>query len=174
MNLKKIIFLVVLVITSTYLIIFQWQLAPRPVYLLITNSTDLSKENINGLKLHENIKESNFIKKYREIHYLNMNRSHDYFSLKNGLIIATDKGSHEIVRIIVNDNNTKKLVTQNGIKLGDFSEKVVKLYGKNNYKRREQGAEILGYIDKKNQITLEFWCEENKIQMIRLDITSMN
>jgi hypothetical protein len=79
-----------------------------------------------------------------------------------------------IIRIIVNDNHDKKLVTQNGIKLGDISEKVVKLYGKNYYKRQEQGTDILGYIDKKNQTTLEFWCVENKIQMIRLDIASIN
>ncbi|ERI10035.1 hypothetical protein HMPREF0083_01876 [Aneurinibacillus aneurinilyticus ATCC 12856] len=173
-NLKKTIFLILLVVISAYLFIFQWKLAPRPIYSLITNSIDLSKENISGLKLHQDINSPSFIKEYGKIQSLNDNNSYDYFNLKNGLVIATDKNSHMIIRIIVNDNHDKKLVTQNGIKLGDLSEKVVKLYGKNYYKRQEQGTDILGYIDKKNQTTLEFWCVENKIQMIRLDIASIN
>ena len=97
-------------------------------------------------------------------------KGYDYFELKKGIEIAVNEKS-EITRFIITDSN---LETVKGIKIGDNKEDVIKAYGKNHYFRSEQGANIIGYVDKGRDTSIEFWLYENKVIMYRLDNKSMD
>ncbi|MEC1520719.1 hypothetical protein P9D43_01570 [Neobacillus niacini] len=61
-----------------------------------------------------------------------------------------------------------------GIEVGDSIQKAKDLYGNRYYTRIEQGVTIIGYVDKKHNQSLEFWCDsKNKIILYRLDDNSM-
>ncbi|MEG9296869.1 hypothetical protein V6B33_10420 [Mangrovibacillus sp. Mu-81] len=53
--------------------------------------------------------------------------------------------------------------TSKGITVGDSPVKVIESYGPNYYERTETGTEIIGYLDKKNGISIEFSCHENNL-----------
>jgi hypothetical protein len=101
----------------------------RSYYFQDTASTDLSNENIAGLRLND-----------------------------------------EMTRIIMRDNTT---TTEKGISLGNSITNVLQAYGENYYERMEQGAEIIGYYDRKKEWTLEFWYYDGKVVEIRLDLSSV-
>ncbi|MCC2420468.1 MULTISPECIES: hypothetical protein [Bacillus cereus group] len=60
--------------------------------------------------------------------------------------------------------------TAKGIKIGDKKEDVIRKYGNNYYFRMEQGTNIIGYIDKKRYISIEFWLSyDDKVVFYRFD-----
>jgi len=146
-----------------------------------TKSTNLSDEEIGGTVLHENINSSSFVKQYGSPLSKDNNSFYDYYHWKNGLLTASlpsgkEKGS--IMRLIIKDtddnSDNSPLHTAKDIVLGDKKEKVISLYGNNYYKSNEQGADIIGYIDHKHKITLEFWCVRGGgVAEIRLDDASV-
>lgn len=50
---------------------------------------------------------------------------------------------------------------------------MIKAYGTSYYKRGEQGAEIIGYVDKINHRSIEFWLQDQKVDMIRYCVDSV-
>ena len=94
---------------------------------------------------------------------------YDYFELKEGIEVAVNK-TGKITRFIITDSS---LETVKGLKIGDNKEDVIKAYGKNHHSRSEQGANIIGYVDKKREISLEFWLFDDKVDFYRLDYISM-
>jgi hypothetical protein len=75
-----------------------------------------------------------------------------------------------IIRIITYGDG---FPTAKGVKTGETKEKVIQRYGKEYYERFEQGSNIIGYVDKKLNRTLEFWFLQGMVDAIRLDIGSM-
>ncbi|MGG2065902.1 hypothetical protein [Bacillus sp. S14(2024)] len=64
--------------------------------------------------------------------------------------------------------------TAKGIKIGDKKKEIIQAYGNNYYFRTEQGTNIIGYVDKKRGISMEFWLSfDDKIIFYRLDNKSM-
>jgi hypothetical protein len=154
--------------------IYFWgsNFSPRYYYTLITDNTNLSNENINGLKLHRSMKDDWFIGKYGKEYERIENALFDYYKLKDGLVIATKKGNDKIIRISITTLNAESLKTNKGIGIGESIDKVKQLYGASYYTRWEQGGSIIGYVDGKE--TLEFWYVNNEVDQIRYDIASMS
>ncbi|MDF9839278.1 MULTISPECIES: hypothetical protein [unclassified Paenibacillus] len=143
----------------------------RPQMLAL--SIDLSAESVGGVKIGENISSSSFTGKYQQPLDKQDNTMYDYYEWEGGLATASinngpDKGT--IMRLIISGPDNP-LTTAKGIHIGDSKEKVLSLYGKKYYKSGEQGADIVGYIDRKQNLTLEFWCvnSSGEVAMIRLD-----
>ena len=143
---------------------------PRSYHHTFTKTTDLSKENIEGLFLNDNFNREEITKNYGKKTEQSRNvTGYDYFELKKGIeIVVNEKGN--IKRFIITDNN---LETVKGIKIGDNKEDVIKAYGKNHYFRSEQGADIIGYVDKERNTSIEFWLFNDKVEFYKLDIKSM-
>jgi hypothetical protein len=143
----------------------------------LTKSTDLSDESIGGYKVMDNISSPEFIKEYGEPIDQDNNYSYNYYYWKGGLKTASinsDEDKGKIVRLIISSTDDapfeSSLQTSKGIKLGSKKAKVLSKYGDHYYKSYEQGADIIGYIDHKRHITLEFWCVQGgKVAEIRLD-----
>ena len=92
----------------------------RSYHHAFTQTTDLSKENIEGLFLHDDFISEQIIKKYgRKTERSRDVTGYDYFELREGIEIATNKFG-EITRFIITDSNLK---TIKGIKIGDKRKK---------------------------------------------------
>ncbi|WP_066305731.1 hypothetical protein [Bacillus sp. FJAT-29814] len=151
-------------------IIFFENTFPRGFHQLITSSTDLSHENIEGIYVGDNIKSNKVTKKYE----IPTEKSRDvekynYYLLRDGVEIATDQAGR-ISRFIITDQG---LPTAKGIHIGDTKEDVIRKYEKHHYTRSEQGFDIVGYVDKKRKISLEFWLADGKLEFYRFDEKSM-
>lgn len=138
----------------------------------ITKSINLSEENIEGIYLGDSIDDYKIKNKYgKSLTPGNDNTKYNYYNLTDGIEIATNKDDSKIIRVIITDKNIK---TSKGIHVGDNKNQIIKSYGKNYYKRVEQGADVIGYVDKDKQWSLEFWLfENNVIGMFRLDYKYM-
>lgn len=138
----------------------------------ITKSINLSEENIEGIYLGDSIDDYKIKNKYeKSLTPDNDNSKYNYYNLTDGIEIATNKDDSKIIRFIIADENIK---TFRGIHVGDNKNQIIKSYGKNYYKRVEQGADVIGYVDKDKQWSLEFWLfENNVIGMFRLDYKYM-
>ncbi|WP_129691035.1 DUF1131 family protein [Gottfriedia acidiceleris] len=146
------------------------QIFPRSYHHLITSSTNLANENVDGLFVNDDFYSKKISEKYGEKTEQSRDvENYDYFKLNNGIEVAVNNKG-KITRFIVTDSNLK---TAKGIKIGDEKKAIVQAYGENDYFRTEQGADIIGYVDKKRNISLEFWLFDNKINMFRLDDKSM-
>jgi len=140
----------------------------RSYYFKHVKNTDLSNEQVEGIKLDEKM-DDEFIEKHGvPVKHLQTDQ-HTYYLIKNN-IIAIDKKSHKITRITFSSEETK---TSNGIQLNDTIDKAIKAYGDTYYKRVEQGTDIIGFVDHKKGWTLEFWHDNKNILIIRLDVKSM-
>ncbi|MGZ4107761.1 MAG: hypothetical protein ACXVO1_10535 [Tumebacillaceae bacterium] len=145
---------------------------PRQSHFITTSSTNLSGESINGIKLHQSVHDSSFATEYgSDLTNGSDNALYDYYQITDNIVFATEKHDDHIIRLIALPSSTAR--TSKGIQTGDSIEKVKQLYGTHSYSRSEQGMDILGYVDKTNQETIEFWHWGSKVQIIRLDITSM-
>ncbi|KMY52231.1 hypothetical protein AC625_04920 [Peribacillus loiseleuriae] len=143
---------------------------PRSFHHTFTKTTDLSKENIEGLYLNDNFYSDEITKKYgKKTEQSRDVTGYDYYELRKGIEVATNK-SGKITRFIITDRN---LETVKGIKIGDNKEDVIKVYGKNDYFRSEQGLNIIGYVDRKNNTSIEFWLIDEKLNFYKLDNKSM-
>lgn len=138
----------------------------------IAKSINLSKENIEGIYLGDSIDDYKIKNKYENsLTPDNDNSKYNYYNLTDGIEIATNKDDSKIIRFIIDDENIK---TFRGIHVGDNKNQIIKSYGKNYYKRVEQGADVIGYVDKDKQWSLEFWLfKNNVIGMFRLDYKYM-
>ncbi|WNS45888.1 hypothetical protein [Paenibacillus sp. MMS20-IR301] len=147
----------------------------------LTPATNLAGETIGGVKLHDHITDSHLLKQYGSPLSQDDNELYDYYHWKGGLVTASvhsgpDEG--DIMRIMITPADTNRsddpLHTAFGIGLGDSKQSVLDLYGTKYYKSNEQTADIIGYIDHKLGITLEFWCDPSgTVAEIRLDDVSM-
>ncbi|MGE7184191.1 hypothetical protein ACQKKK_09345 [Peribacillus sp. NPDC006672] len=143
----------------------------------LTKSTDLSDESIGGYKVWDNISSPEFIREYGKPIDQDNHYSYDYYYWKGGLETATfnsDEDKGKIMRLIISSTDDdffeSSLQTSKGIKLGSKKAEVLSKYGDHYYKSYEQGADIIGYIDHKLNITLEFWCVQGgRVAEIRLD-----
>ena len=139
----------------------------RAHYFKDAEDTNLSGEQINGIKLHTSIDDPLLAKQYGDrIKKVSYQTKYNYYNLSDSLEIATnDEG--EIVRIIIRGNDAK---TSKDITLNSKKDDVISKYGNNFYKRTEQGVDIIGYVDRDNNSTLEFWIDEDeRVVEIRYD-----
>ncbi|MNE56888.1 hypothetical protein D3C80_1518270 [compost metagenome] len=140
---------------------------------MLARSIDLSAESVGGVKIGENIGSSSFTSKYQQPLSKQDNTMYDYYEWEGGLRTASvntgpEKGT--LMRLIISGPDNP-LTTAKGIHIGDSKEKVVSFYGKKYYKSGEQGTDIVGYIDREHNLTLEFWCVNStgEVAEIRLD-----
>lgn len=143
----------------------------RSYHHTFAKSTDLGKENIEGIYLNDEIDSGKIVSKYGKISdFSHDNVLYNYYFLREGIEVATNKDENKIIRFIVNDKNLK---TEKGIKVGDKKDKIIELYGDNYYSRLEQGTNIIGYVDKEKDYSIEFWIGEEGIIFYRFDYTLM-
>ena len=146
------------------------QTFPRSYHHLITSSTNLGNENVDGLSLNDDFYSEIISEKYgKKTEQSRDVENYDYFELTNGIEVAVNKKG-KISRFIVTDSN---LETAKGIKIGDKKNDILQAYRENYYFRTEQGADIIGYVDKKRKISIEFWLFDDKVNFYQLDNKSM-
>ncbi|GAB6419473.1 hypothetical protein bcgnr5372_18920 [Bacillus luti] len=174
MSRKKLWILILLVFVIALGVIGYRLLGPfiegRSYYYIHTAFTDLSNESIGKMRLHDNIDKEAFRKEYGEPIKKIDNVYYDYYDWKNGVETASiieGKEKGKIVRLMIGEN--KELKTVKGIGIGSTKQDVINSYGSNYYERTEQGTTIIGYVDHKRYVTLEFWLGEGKVARIRLD-----
>ena len=172
LNIKKGFFyaLVLLIIgLGTYLAFTVYvSFGPRNAHYLTVKTTKLDQEKIGNLSLNQSV---NVLKPAPTA--TKDNSLFEYYTWEYGTTIATNFNDDKIIRIIVCESSA--FATSKGIKVGDSKEKVIKAYGNDFYKREELGLDIIGYVDKKLNRTIEFWLtNDNKVYFIRLDKGSMN
>ena len=140
-------------------------ITPNFVLSLITADINLKGENFNGIHLNENITKLNFDQISKDT--LNPN----FYYLSNGMRVITDENKN-IKNIAITHDTDKNIKTSRGISVGDPLENVIESYGEDYYKRREQGVEIIVYVDKNK--FLEFWHWDHEVQEIRLGYNRIN
>ncbi|MNG01376.1 hypothetical protein D3C84_843540 [compost metagenome] len=59
-----------------------------------------------------------------------------------------------------------KQSTAGGIKIGDAKSSVIEKYGKDFYTREQNNYKILGYLDKENELALEFVLDSDRVTVI--------
>ena len=167
----KIIIMLILISCVTF---GAYQYFQRSSSFFLTETTNLSEENINGLQLYDDIGSKGFIEKYGTNIERIDNALFDYYNLSSGLVIATDK-QKKIIRITTGFNQTNTtLKTSKGINIESSVDDVIRAYGENYYKRMDDsGVPVIGYVDHKRKTTLEFFNYQSKVTMIRYDISSM-
>ncbi|MEH7112846.1 hypothetical protein V7124_10755 [Neobacillus niacini] len=165
--------IIFITVIGTMLIVFAFSLNhtfPRSFHHTFTETTDLSNENIEGLFLNNEFYSEEMSQKYgKKTEKSRDVTDYDYFELKKGIEVAVNK-TGQITRFIVTDGD---LGTAKGIKIGNEKKDIIKVYRDKYYFRSEQGADIIGYVDKKRETSLEFWLFEDKVKFYKLDNTSM-
>ncbi|MBU3178855.1 hypothetical protein KPL47_21325 [Clostridium estertheticum] len=171
---KRIFKIIIITLLSISCITFgAYQYSLRSSGFIFTKTTNFNEENIGGLQLYKSINSKEFIKKYGTNSQRIDNTVFDYYKLNDGLVIATNK-NRQIIRIIIDDESDKSIKTSKGITLKSSVDDVIKAYGTNYYKRMDDtGVSVIGYVDKKSKVTLEFFNYKNEVTMIRYDISSM-
>jgi len=140
-------------------------ITPNFVLSLITADINLKGENFNGIHLNENMSKLNPDRISKDT--LNPN----FYYLSNGMRVITDENKN-IKNIAITHDTDKNIKTSRGISVGDPLENVIESYGEDYYKRREQGVEIIVYVDKNK--FLEFWHWDHEVQEIRLGYNRIN
>ncbi|WP_127531305.1 hypothetical protein [Paenibacillus kobensis] len=56
--------------------------------------------------------------------------------------------------------------TAGGVKVGDAKSRVIEKYGKDYYTREQNNYQILGYLDKENELALEFVLDSGRVTVI--------
>lgn len=122
----------------------------------MTPNINLKDENFNGIRLNQPI---------LPIEHATMDINNlNFYYLENGLRLITDDNGN-INHIAITQDTDKTVATSKGITVGDSLEAVKKQYGEDYYSRREQGVEIIVYVD--HDTFLEFWHYNNEVQEIR-------
>lgn len=122
------------------------------------------------MRLYDNIDEEVFRKEYGEPIKKIDNVYYDYYYWQNGVetvSIIEGKEKGKIVRLMIGEDVNLK--TAKGIGIGSTKQDVISSYSSKYYERTEQGTAIIGYVDYKLHVTLEFWLGEGKVAHIRLD-----
>jgi hypothetical protein len=140
---------------------------PRQAHYHRASSISLAGEKLGGLELLEDMSRLTPLPSPDW-----QTKEYGYYSLSEGMTVAVALGEKRIVRIITSaiDSQVK---TSRAIGTGATRAEVLQAYGTFFYERQEQGAPILGYIDKKLHYTLEFWFHGEQVQKIRYDLDWM-
>lgn len=170
-NIIKLGIVLGILLTTVFWIIGVIPPDSRSYHHTFTKSTDLSNENVDGLYLGDKIDSEKVVSKYGEIHIQSRNvDDYNYYCLNKNIEVATKKDDHNIIRFCVDNETCKaKIRTEKGVGFGDKKDKVIKLYGENYYNRIEQGLDIIGYVDKEKNCSIEFWLIEEVVCYIRFD-----
>lgn len=78
--------------------------------------------------------------------------------------VGTNKGNKIIYLRAIDDN----MSTRKGIHIGVPIQKVKDVYGENFYSIVEQGMDVIGYIDRENQVHIQFWHYQGYVIEIRM------
>ncbi|WP_026675254.1 hypothetical protein [Alkalihalobacterium bogoriense] len=132
-------------------------------------STDLSNESIDGIKVGMSINDKSFIAKngnfelYPDNEHYATRRNYDQY-WNQDFIMGVDRETKEILQVGVLEEN-KTSSSAMGIKIGAFIDEVKVLYGENyyNFEDKDQGIYIIGYIDHQNNVNLSFVHIDNKV-----------
>ncbi|MDV2684036.1 hypothetical protein RYX56_06580 [Alkalihalophilus lindianensis] len=140
----------------------------------IVESTDLSNESIDDIKVGMSINDKSLIIKHGNFeehpgneHYATQ-RNYDQYWNKD-IIVSVDRETNEILQVsILEENNTSS--TAMGIKRGSSIDEVIATYGENYYiyEDKEQTIYLIGYVDHHNDLQLSFLHFDNKV--IGIDI----
>lgn len=77
-------------------------------------------------------------------------------------------GTNEENKIIYLRAIDETMSTRKGIRVGVPIQKVKDVYGENFYSIVEQGMDVIGYIDRENQVNIQFWHYEGHVIEIRM------
>lgn len=155
-------------VAAAALVYVYLNFGPRQANYYFTKSTSLAGETIGGYSLNQDITGLSLSPSLDHNH-----EKYLYYSVPNGPSIITPRGDTKIIRIwAMNSEGQSK--TSKGIKIGSLCEEAVLAYGSHYYRRSEQGVNVIGYIDKTLDHTLEFWLYEDKVTAIRLDFAEMD
>lgn len=140
---------------------------PRQAHYHRAASISLAGEKLGGIELREDLFRWTPLPSPDS-----QTEEYAYYSLSGGTTVAVALGEKRIVRIMTSaiDSQVK---TSRGIGTGATRAEVLQAYGTSFYERQEQGAPILGFIDKKLHYTLEFWFHGEQVQQIRYDLDRM-
>lgn len=173
---KKIFKIIIIILLLISCIIFgAYEYFQRSSSFRFTKTTTLSQEDIDDIKMYESIDSKDFVQKYGTNLKRIDNTIFDYYKLSDGLEIATNK-QRQIIRVVINTETNSNIKTSKGIGLGSSIDDVINAYGTNYYKRTEEqmpSSPVIGYVDHKGKVTIEFWNVKNKVVEIRYDIDSM-
>ena len=143
----------------------------RSYHHAFTKSTDLSKENVEGMYLGDDINSKKIASKYDErLELSRVNSMYNYYLLSEGIEVVTELDDSKIVRFIVED---KTVGTEKGVKVRDKKDKIIEIYGNSYYTRMDQGTDIIGYVDKENDCSIEFWLMGDEVVFYRFDYNFM-
>ncbi|ASA20850.1 hypothetical protein [Paenibacillus donghaensis] len=165
---KRRTFLIILVLVTLAYAGYQFYLyyAPRQAHYGQVETTDLGQESLGGIQLQQSIRTIEPAPTPKQDNDL-----YPYYTLEDETTVATEHGSDQIVLLVVYDNPDRS--THKGIHAGSSRQEVLDAYGQAFYKREEQGTSIIGYVDKENHRSLEFWLYKSKVQMIRYSVDSV-
>ncbi len=172
---KRLLLILALAVTvlGVYVLIYKplKLLGPRHWSYIGTTTTALRGEGIAGITLGDDIKNTDFISRFgMDIPKDHDNSLYSYYRLADGLVIATEVEHNRVIRVRTDSSDYP---TSRNIAVGDAVENVVEKYGADFYRRIEQGIDIMGYIDKSDNVTIEFWYYSDSIISIRYDVSSM-
>ncbi len=125
-------------------------------------STDLSNESIDDIKLGISVNDKSFIRKHGNFEphpaneYYATRRNYDQYWNKD-IIMSVDRETKEILQVGVLEENTTSSSAM-GIKRGSPIDEVKAIYGENyfTYEDKEQTIYIMGYVDHRNNLELSF------------------
>ncbi|MEW9701916.1 hypothetical protein [Paenibacillus sp. SI8] len=165
---------IILIIAALFLLIstayhLYLLLGPRQAHYPLALSQSLARERVGGIMLGQSIKSIMPPPTLRPDKVI-----YDYYDAGKGIIVVTPHGKDVIIRIILSANADPARTTARGIGINGSLDQITKLYGNSCYRRNEQGATILGFIDKTAMQTLEFWLFDDRVTMIRLDLADMS
>ncbi|WP_353094940.1 hypothetical protein [Tissierella praeacuta] len=164
------IFIIILIIIS---ILFFFD--RDKITFFLTKNTNLENENIDNIKITDNINSSFFIENFSN--YINP-EYHNMFYFRNPNIksyrltfneenapqitVGFIEQTKEIVYISkyseFGKNSSRKKIGNKDIYIGDNLKKVIEVYGENyyNYGHNDSGAKGIGYVDKRNKLNAIF------------------
>lgn len=146
------------------LILLTFLIAPNFILAVITPDINLEDENINSIRLNQNIHEFSKFDISEDLNNPNV------YNLSGVRLITDAKG--QINNIAITHDAAETVKTSRGITVGDSLEKVKRYYGGDFYSRHEQGVGIIVYVD--NNQFLEFWHWNDEVQEIRYGIYGIN
>ncbi len=132
-------------------------------------STDLSNESIEDIKVGMSIDDKSFIMKHGNFepypaneHYATQ-RNYDHYWNKD-IIMSIDRETKEILQVGVLEGNNASSSAM-GIKIGTSIDEVITIYGENyfTYEDKEQDIYIIGYVDQLNNLELSFVHFDEKV-----------
>ncbi|PYZ94899.1 hypothetical protein CR194_05090 [Salipaludibacillus keqinensis] len=137
-------------------------------------STNLSNESIDDIKVGMSINDKSFITKHgyfepypNNEHYATQ-RNYDQYWNKD-YIVSVDRQTQEILQVgVLEENNTSSTAME--IKRGFPIDKVITAYGENyfTYEDKEQTIYIIGYVDHQNNLELSFVHFDDKVTGINI------